>query len=513
MNVRPRPLLSLLVLLLSVGGARAAGATDLYVDPVLGDDGNGGSSWSDAWRTITHAVATGGSATYHLAPGVYDAALGESYPVALPSGCALVGELGRASTVLDGGGAAALLRPEEWGTTELRGLSLRNAQAGVDGAATTADWSLSDLSATEIGGPAVRVDAVTGDPYVLPVAVTLDLERVRLEGCGIGLWAVCSADFDDQAQKPLIAVTVVDSEVRGCGTGLFVSAMGWAETHLAVRRTRIQANGTGVSSSYFCSDEWGCGTSQATLEDSLLAGNQTGCHTDTGLTAARCTIAHNLACGASSAGGLSLSHCIVFGNGDDLCGSGLSAQDCDIGDGDFEGSNGNFSADPLFVDAPAGDFRIGWGSPCVDAGHDAGAAALDLDRRPRPLDGDLDLAPAPDLGALELALLDHVHGVPRTPALELFGAPGGSSLVLFHKRGLLDTPVDTPFGPLHLDRTRARRFATVVHPPGHGPAPILRLLALDTSLSGATFAFQALSPAPQAPAGLAFTNPLEITLP
>ena len=503
----------LLALSLLLAAAPAALATDHYVDPVHGDDANGGSSWADAWRTITHAVATGGSATYHLAPGVYDAALGESFPIALPSGSALVGEQGSALTVLDGGGSGALLRPNAWGGTQLTGLWLRNAWSGIDGGGYVCQWSLSDVRATALGGSGVAVSAVSGDPLVLPVDVRVTLERVTLEGCQIGLLASCSADYDDQAEMPRIEVSVADSQVRGCEVGLVVTAMGWAESHLDVRRSRIVDNASGVLATYFCSDDWGCGWSHATLEDTLLASNQTGCHADTSMVLERCTVAANASCGASSTGALSLSQCVVFGNGDDLCGTGLFAETCDIGDGDFAGMDGNFAADPLFVDPALGDFRLGWGSPCAEAGYDAGAEGRDLDGRPRPLDGDLDLVPAPDIGALELALLDHVRGAPGTPALEIFGEPGGRSMVLFHRGGLLGTPVATPFGPLHLDRERARPFANARHSGSHLPAPIPRLLALDVSLSGATFGFQALSPSILAPAGLAYTNPVVIALP
>ncbi len=75
-----------------------------------------------------------------------------------------------------------------------------------------------------------------------------------------------------------------------------------------------------------------------------------------------------------------------------------------------DGVNDNLNADPMFLDAAGGNFRLDRGSPCVDTGYEAAwmAAAVDLDGNSRIHDGRPDRPAAADRGAYELAPLGTV---------------------------------------------------------------------------------------------------------
>jgi hypothetical protein len=68
----------------------------------------------------------------------------------------------------------------------------------------------------------------------------------------------------------------------------------------------------------------------------------------------------------------------------------------------LQGKNGNFSADPQFVNSTTGDYHLQFSSPAIDAGTNTGAPAVDIEGTARPLDGNFDGVAITDVGAYEL---------------------------------------------------------------------------------------------------------------
>ena len=117
-----------------------------------------------------------------------------------------------------------------------------------------------------------------------------------------------------------------------------------------------------------------------------------------GVKVTNCTFANNATTGAYFCGSglVVIEDSIFWGNGDDLTISGhtpISVMYCDIGDGDFAGSNGNISTDPLFIAGPLHDYYLSQlaagqasDSPCVDTGSEP-AAYPGMDRLTTRTDG------------------------------------------------------------------------------------------------------------------------------
>jgi hypothetical protein len=124
---------------------------------------------------------------------------------------------------------------------------------------------------------------------------------------------------------------------------------------------------------------------------------------------ANCTITENRARWGGGAQIASIINSIVYSNSAnavqaDISPSCFAAFTCspDL----TNGVNGNINANPQFVDAASGDYRLLATSPCVDAGTNTFVVStVDLDWHPRIVDGDLNGDSIVDMGAYEFLVL------------------------------------------------------------------------------------------------------------
>jgi len=516
--------------------ALPARAEDWYVDALLGSNANSGSAPNQAWQTLTHALANtpapapGLTQVVHLAPGTYDAALGETFPIVLRNAFQIVGDQGSAVTLLDGGGAGAVLRashshfnPNNYigPLTLVRGVALENAVLGVDLFSGTLPIYLTLEDVRITGMFSEGVSALSSCGWGCG-SIVLALTRVEMSFCGLGL------HLRNSSNSAASSAALVDCIVRDNQThGIFQEN---SSSILSCSRTRIHGNG---SHGLWVEPAASLGPTYTTLQDCLVAQNagcgvraeyptsgNPGLHLDL----LRCTIADNGASGVDAYydwlgnSQTTLQGSILYGNQDDVhenpaAASIVLAQYCDIGDGDFAGGLGNLAADPNFREPLALDYRPAWSSPCVDVGDPATPAGRDLAGAPRSLDGDLDALARADIGALESATL-----VATGPAhsgsnlvFEQWGPLGGRGVLLLSRGAPASVPLPTGFGDFYLVPNAFRNLGPARVAPG---PPVLRVFGVpaDPGWIGKTFTFQMLETSSVAAPAAAWSNPVRIVV-
>jgi len=105
-------------------------ASDIYVDSVTGDDEDGDGSSSNPYRTIGAGLQNSSAGmTVIVNPGLYDSALGESFPLLLRAGVTLRG-VDAGQVTVDGTGADSVF--EDAAQSRVESLTIRGGRrAGV----------------------------------------------------------------------------------------------------------------------------------------------------------------------------------------------------------------------------------------------------------------------------------------------------------------------------------------------------------------------------------------------
>lgn len=358
-----------------------------YVSPT-GSDDNAGQDGSQPLRTLGGAFARlKNNATVHVAPGVYDAAAGETFPLRLNRllNVMVIGE--GASPVIDAGGTARVLDVFGCHGLRLENLSVTGGKAlnagSSQGGSVRLLGSRCVLHACSLTNNQAATEWSKGTILGGGLFARGKTTSVILDGCLV-------ADND-----------IVETGNRGgYGLGLAVESI----ASLQISNSVIRANGTQGTKLTRGGGIYADSVASFGVFNSLIAGN---CATDGGaavhvksageLELVNCTIADNTATkgsinSESTNAKVSIVNSILWNDGMET-NRVMTISHTLVKGGTEDAANGVITEDPLFRDQQKGDYRLRPESPCIDAGvaFDWMRTATDLKGDPRLRGGRVDL--------------------------------------------------------------------------------------------------------------------------
>ncbi len=320
-----------------------------YVDATVGNDDNSGTDQAHSLQSIQKAIERSMDGdTIVVSPGMYAPIATMDLRITIESVC------GPEETVIDGNGK---LRCASLGTTTntvIEGFTLQNGSASDGGGSyygTLNNCTLSGNTAEQTGG---------GSYYGTLNNCTLSGNTARYGG------GSCYGTLNN------------------CTLNGNTATYGGGSYYGTLNNCTLSGN---------TAERTGGGSYYGTLNNCTLSGNTAsyGGGSYYG-TLNNCTLSGNAAKFGGGSDDGTLNNCIVWGNAattsNAVYGSTCRYTCLD----EIVSGEGNIFADPLFIDAANGDFRLQAGSPCIDAGADEYATGdTDIEGNPRIMGAHVDM--------------------------------------------------------------------------------------------------------------------------
>ncbi len=400
--------------------SETASANDYFVDAVNGSDATGDGSAQSPWQTITYSFSQipGPDDTLWVEPGVYDAALGEVFPLTPMPKVSLVSLAGREVTRIVGDGVNDLIvlpgadqvnpsRPL------IEGFTLENAHDAIvlrEGHAELIALTLRSSTVTNNSRAGVYLGSGlwSNGVKVIECSISQNLYGVLMNGAtseGSGL------ELEDSLIENNLShgIAIVDGFLFARSDRDVIRNNGgagwWQTTTLEVQSslTNTTISGNAGGGFYAHADV------QGTYPYHFYPVSQIG--------ALACIVYGNSGFGgaleAGTAGGIGqVTNSIAWGNSP-VDNVNFKAVYSDVGTGQNFGS-GVISIDPRFVDALNGDFRFRHDSPCIDTANNSASPRTDFEGQPRPFDGNSDGTARADMGIDEFTACAFPAGPAKT---------------------------------------------------------------------------------------------------
>ncbi len=322
---------------------------DLYVDATGGSDANVGTTPGQALRTITRALALAGSGTrIHVAPGTYDAALGETFPLDLNAPHLHLLGADAQKTIIDATG------------TGVRVADIRHLGSG----STVANLTICGGTTTSASGAGLHLER-TAARFSNLIVHGCQIKASGAEGGGI---------YVGSGWPTFTGCTVTNNtylsgagSTSGGGVGVRGSAR-FSRCFIAGNRVSYNGSGGGL---YFNGATLDLDNTLITANSANNAAYADGLQMSGGtLRMINTTVAGNLGIGVSRSGGtIWATNSIFWSNGVDSKGVSVNlAYSCISNSTDYVDGGHNVASHPRFKDEVNGDYRLTQGSLCVDSG-------------------------------------------------------------------------------------------------------------------------------------------------
>ena len=252
---------------------------------------------------------------------------------------------GAKNTIIEGSGTSSVITFGE------------NCRSVIDGFTIT---SINDINATALKGGGIYC-ASSSSPTIVNNKIA---GNKAVFGGGI---------YCDHLSSPIITKNVISkNNAIKFGGGVFSFKASPDIAYNTLMENEASNSGGGI----FCGRDYPRITNNVIWKNTARSGGGISCDRSS-CTIVNDTITRNAAVHGGGiyfiGGSMRIINIILWDNTDDLYSGLISPASrpvySDIGDGDFLGTNGNISADPLFMDPENGDFRLRPDSPCINAGN------------------------------------------------------------------------------------------------------------------------------------------------
>jgi hypothetical protein len=426
-----------------------------YVDAVYGSDLTGDGGPTSPWQTITYALSqvTGPDVEIHIAPGTYDAALGETFPLTPDAGISLTGS-DRNDVIISGQDGQSVIYLDSSTTdilsdTVLSNITLQNGNVGLQIYADELHTAAPSITSLRLRWNATGIHISTGYVYHDGATISGVISNTEvISNTQTGIYMRSYGYFSPSSVSPLIANSRVEgngdygfyiqgSAVSANGTtaapqivsthivnngshGIFAEGtyQGWSNPQ--IERSWIEDNqGYG----FYWAQGINRGNINASITNTVIALNHGGgvflglrSEYEDGIRMLRVTnstVVDNENYGIywqrpSTSLYLDVTPQVINTilwnpTADDLYSTGADwtaaeIQHSVIEDGDLAGEAGNLAQDPLFADGTNKVYELIIGSPAINAGDNANCPSIDFRGLSRPQNGTC------EIGAFEIAL-------------------------------------------------------------------------------------------------------------